>query len=129
MVAPSDVYPDDAGDITTSLDEYKAFSWSTFDVTEAAKNQRVYDASVNAGKQNRSIAYYVLVPAQGYTSDISFIVSRKGSDKPYAEILVPGVKLERNKITIISGGFYHQQKGVSVTVEDAWSSEGNDYEI
>lgn len=129
MVAPSDVYPDDAGDITTSLDEYKAFSWSTFDVTEAAKNRRVYDASVNAGKQNRSIAYYVLVPAQGYTSDISFIVSRKGSDKPYAEILVPGVKLERNKITIISGGFYHQQKGVSVTVEDAWSSEGNDYEI
>lgn len=129
VVAPSDVYPDDAGDITTSLDEYKAFSWQTFDVTEAAKNQRVYDASVNAGKQNRSIAYYVLVPVQGYTSDISFVVGRKGSDKPYAEILVPGVKLERNKITTISGGFYHHQKGVSVTVEDAWNSEGNDYEI
>lgn len=129
VVAPTDVYPDDAGDITTSLDEYKSFSWSTFDVTEAAKNQRVYDASVNAGKQNRSIAYYVLVPAQGYTSDISFIVGRKGSDKPYAEILVPGVKLERNKITTISGSFYHHQKGVSVTVEDAWNSEGNDYEI
>lgn len=129
VVAPTDVYPDDAGDITTSLDEYKAFAWQTFDVTEAAKNQRVYDASVNAGKQNKSIAYYVLVPAQGYTSDISFIVGRKGSDKPYADILVPGVKLERNKITTISGGFYHHQKGVSVTVEDAWSSEGNDYEI
>lgn len=129
VVAPSDVYPDDAGDITTSLDEYKSFSWSTFDVIESVKNQRVYDASVNAGKQNRSIAYYVLVPAQGYTSDISFVVGRKGSEKPYAEILVPGVKLERNKITTISGCFYHQQKGVSVTVEDAWSSEGNDYEI
>lgn len=129
VVAPTDIYPDDAGDITTSLDEYKAFSWQTFDVTEAAKNQRVYDASVNAGKQNRSIAYYVLVPAQGYTSDISFVVGRKGSDKPYAEILVPGVKLERNKITTISGCFYHHQKDVSVTVEDAWSSEGNDYEI
>lgn len=129
VVAPTDVYPDDAGDITTSLDEYKSFSWSTFDVTESVKNKRVYDASVNAGKQNRSIAYYVLVPAQGYTSDISFVVGRKGSDKPYAEILVPGVKLERNKITTISGGFYHHQKGVSVTVEDAWSSEGNDYEI
>lgn len=129
VVAPTDVYPDDAGDITTSLDEYKSFSWSTFDVTEAVKNQRVYDASVNAGKQNRSIAYYVLVPVQGYTSDISFIVGRKGSDKPYAEILVPGVKLERNKITTISGSFYHHQKGVSVTVADAWDSEGNDYEI
>lgn len=129
VVAPTDVYPDDAGDITTSLDEYKAFSWQTFDVTEAAKNQRVYDASVNAGKQNRSIAYYVLVPAQGYTSDVSFVVGRRGSDKPYAEILVPGVKLERNKITTISGSFYHHQKSLSVTVEDAWSSEGNDYEI
>lgn len=129
VVAPTDVYPDDAGDITTSLDEYKSFSWSTFDVTESVKNKRVYDASVNAGKQNRSIAYYVLVPAQGYTSDISFVVGRNGSEKPYAEILVPGVKLERNKITTISGGFYHHQKGVSVTVEDAWSNEGNDYEI
>ena len=129
VVAPSDVYPDDAGDINTSLDEYRAFSWQTFDVTEAAKNQRVYDASVNAGKQNRSIAYYVLVPAQGYTSDVSFVVGRRGSDKPYAEILVPGVKLERNKITTISGSFYHHQKGLSVTVEDAWNSEGNDYEI
>ena len=129
VVAPTDVYPDDAGYITTSLDEYKAFAWQTFDVTDAAKNQRVYDASVNAGKQNRSIAYYVLVPAQGYTSDVSFVVGRRGSDKPYAEILVPGVKLERNKITTISGSFYHHQKWVSVTVEDAWSSEGNDYEI
>lgn len=129
VVAPNDVYPDDAGDITTSLDEYKAFAWKTFDVTEAVKNQRVYDASVNAGKQNRSIAYYVLVPAQGYTSDVSFVVGRKGSDKPYAEILVPGVKLERNKITTISGSFYHHQKALSITVEDAWSSEGNDYEI
>ena len=129
VVAPTDVYPDDAGDITTSLDEYKAFSWQTFDVTEAVKNQRVYDASVNAGKQNRSIAYYVLVPAQGYTSDVSFVVGRRGSNKPYAEILVPGVKLERNKITTISGSFYHHQKVLSVTVEDAWSSEGNDYEI
>ena len=129
VVAPTDVYPDDAGDITTSLDEYKAFAWQTFDVTEAAKNQRVYDASVNAGKQNRSIAYYVLVPSQGYTSDVSFVVGRRGSDKPYAEILVPGVKLERNKITTISGSFYHHQKVLSVTVEDAWSSEGNDYEI
>ena len=129
VVAPTDVYPADAGDITTTLDEYKAFSWKTFDVTEAAKNQRVYDASVNAGKQNRSIAYYVLVPAQGYTSDVSFVVGRKGSEKPYAEILVPGVRLERNKITTISGSFYHHQKGVSVTVEDAWNSEGNDYEI
>ena len=129
VVAPNDVYPDDAGDITTSLDEYKAFSWQTFDVTEAVKNQRVYDASVNAGKQNRSIAYYVLVPAQGYTSDVSFVVGRRGSNKPYAEILVPDVRLERNKITTISGSFYHHQKGVSVTVEDAWNSEGNDYEI
>ena len=129
VVAPTDVYPDDAGDITTSLDEYKAFSWQTFDVTEAVNNQRVYDASVNAGKQNRSIAYYVLVPAQGYTSDVSFVVGRRGSDKPYAEILVPGVKLERNKITTISGSFYHHQKALSITVEDAWSSEGNDYEI
>lgn len=129
VVAPTDVYPDDAGDITTSLYEYKAFAWKTFDVTEAVKNQRVYDASVNAGKQNRSIAYYVLVPAQGYTSDVSFVVGRKGSDKPYAEILVPGVKLERNKITTISGSFYHHQKALSITVEDAWSSEGNDYEI
>ena len=129
VVAPTDVYPDDAGDITTSLDEYKSFAWQTFDVTEAVKNQRVYDASVNAGKQNRSIAYYVLVPAQGYTSDVSFVVGRKGSEKPYAEILVSGVKLERNKITTISGSFYHHQKVVSVTVEDAWNSEGNDYEI
>ena len=129
VVAPTDVYPADAGDITTTLDEYKAFAWQTFDVTEAAKNQRVYDASVNAGKQNRSIAYYVLVPEQGYTSDVSFVVGRRGSDKPYAEILVPGVRLERNKITTISGSFYHHQKGVSVTVEDAWNSEGNDYEI
>ena len=129
VVAPTDVYPADAGDITTTLDEYKAFSWKTFDVTEAAKNQRVYDASVNAGKQNRSIAYYVLVPAQGYTSDVSFVVGRRGSEKPYAEILVPGVKLERNKITTISGSFYHHQKVVSVTVEDVWNSEGNDYEI
>lgn len=129
VVAPSDVYPDDAGDITTSLDEYRAFAWQTFDVTESVKNQRVYDASVNAGKQNRSIAYYVLVPAQGYTSDVSFVVGRSGSEKPYAEILVPGVKLERNKITTISGSFYHHQKALSVTVEDAWNSEGNDYEI
>lgn len=129
VVAPSDVYPDDAGDITTSLDEYRAFAWQTFDVTESVKNQRVYDASVNAGKQNRSIAYYVLVPSQGYTSDVSFVVGRKGSNKPYAEILVPGVKLERNKITTISGSFYHHQKALSITVEDAWSSEGNDYEI
>ena len=84
---------------------------------------------MNAGKQNRSIAYYVLVPAQGYTSDVSFVVGKRCSYKPCAEVLVPGVKLERNKITTMSGSFYHHQKGVSVTVEDAWSSEGNDYEI
>lgn len=50
---------------SSTMQSRKAFSWSTFDVTEATTNQRVYDASVNAGKQNRSIAYYVAGTRQG----------------------------------------------------------------
>lgn len=50
---------------SSTMQSRKAFSWSTFDVTEATTNQRVYDASVNASKQNRSIAYYFAGTRQG----------------------------------------------------------------
>ncbi|MBK1762178.1 MAG: hypothetical protein JJO71_10220 [Escherichia coli] len=81
-----------------------------------------------AGKKGTTVSYYVLVPEEGYTTDVTFTTNRK-KGAPFSTITVPGVKLERNKVTTITGSFYNHQQGLSITLNDAWNAEGNEIQI
>lgn len=119
-------FPADCSTIQLSLDEYKTWNWQSFSVIEAAKNQRISDASQYAGKTGSTISYFLLVPAgDGYTTDISFQMNRKDSDKPYAAFTIPDVCLQRNRITTISGSYYDHEEGFFLTVNDEWEEEQN----
>lgn len=56
-------------------------------------------------------------------------MNRKGSSTPYATITVPNVKLERNRITTVSGSYYSGQTAFSLSVDDTWSEEENKVEF
>lgn len=119
-------FPADCSTIQLSLDEYKTWNWKSFSVIEAAKNQRISDASQYAGKTGSTISYFLLVPDDdGYTTDISFQMNRKDSDKPYAAFTIPDVCLQRNRITTISGSYYDHEEGFFLTVNDEWEEEQN----
>lgn len=123
-------FPADCSTIQLSLDEYKTWNWQSFSVVEAAKNQRISDASQYAGKTGSTISYFLLVPAgDGYTTDISFQMNRKDSDKPYAAFTIPDVCLQRNRITTISGSYYNHEEGFFLTVNDEWEEEQNSVEF
>lgn len=123
-------FPADCSTIQLSLDEYKTWNWQSFSVMEAAKNQRISDASQYAGKTGSTISYFLLVPdGDGYTTDISFQMNRKDSDKPYAAFTIPDVCLQRNRITTISGSYYDHEEGFFFTVNDEWEEEQNSVEF
>ncbi len=129
VVKNTGTYPADCSTMQIDLDEYKQFGWQTFDVIESVKNQRTTDLSDYAGTQGKTIAYFVLTPEEGYTTDLTFTMHRKDSSTPYATITVPDVKLERNHITTISGSYYSGQTAFSLSVADAWSEEENKVEF
>lgn len=123
-------FPADCSTIQLSLDEYKTWNWQSFSVVEAAKNQRISDASQYAGKTGSTISYFLLVPdGDGYTTDISFQMNRKDSDKTYASFTIPDVCLQRNRITTISGSYYDHEEGFFLTVNDEWEEEQNSVEF
>ena len=128
VVNSTDAFPDDCTTITLDFQEYRTLSWITMDVTEAENNQRVVDVTNLRGTTGTVLSYFVLSPKDGYQTDITLTTNRtEGS--PYSTITVPGVTLERNKVTTISGPIYGHGQGVQVTVNDAWDSEGHNINI
>lgn len=125
VLKSTDVFPDDCSTIQVSLDEYKTFSWQKFDVIDPVKNDRISDVSDLAGTTGNTISYFLLVPADGYQTDITFTMNRQDSDKPYSTITLNNVPFERNHPTVVTGSFYNHQAGFSLTVNDEWSKEEN----
>ena len=128
VVNSTDVFPDDCTNITLNFQEYRTLSWTTMDVTEAMNNQRVVDVANLRGTTGTVLSYFVLAPKAGYQTDITLTTNRT-EGKPYSTITVPGVTLERNKVTTISGPIYGHGQGFQVTVNDAWVNEGHDINI
>ena len=128
VVNSTDVFPDDCTTIALDLQEYRTLSWTTMDVTEAENNQRVVDVTNLRGTTGTVLSYFVLAPKDGYQTDITLTTNRTEGN-PYSTITVPGVTLERNKVTTISGPIYGHGQGVQVTVNDEWLSEGHDINI
>lgn len=128
IVKSTDVFPTDCSTWDASLQEYKEFSLQPFDVMNAVKNQRTTDVSSLAGTTGTTLTYYVLVPADGYTTDITFTTNSK-SGTPYSSITVPNVQFERNKTTTITGSFYNHKQGFSISLNDAWDENGYDINI
>lgn len=124
----TDVFPDDCTTITIDLQEYSTLSWTTMDVTEAANSQRIADVSSLRGTTGTVLNYFVLAPKDGYQTDITLTTNR-AEGNPYSTITVPNVKLERNKVTTISGPIYRHGQGFQVTVNDTWGNEGHDINI
>lgn len=125
----ADVIPADCSNLVMNLDEYCHFSWEDFDVIEPVKNQRTYDMTAYAGGNGVMITYFVLVPLDGYSSDITFTLGRKGSDKPYSKFTVQNVPFERNKVTTIKGKYYNHQSGVTFSLKVEWDKNGNEVNI
>lgn len=128
VVNSTDVFPDDCTTIALDFQEYRTLSWTTMDVTEAENNQRVVDVTNLRGTTGTVLSYFVLAPKNGYQTDITLTTNRTEGN-PYSTITVPGVPLERNKVTTISGPIYGHGQGVQVTVNDVWDSEGHDINI
>ena len=98
------------------------------DVIEAVRHQRVTDVMSLRGTTGTVLSFFVLAPRDGYTTDVTLTTNR-AEGKPYSTITVPGVQLERNKVTTISGPIYGHGQGVQISVQDEWNSEGNDINI
>lgn len=128
VINSTDYFPTDASTIGMTLDEYRTFSFTDFSVMTCVKNQRTTDVSVLAGTTGTEINYFLLVPENGYTTDVTF-TTNSTTGKPYSTITVPNVPLERNKVTTIIGSLYNHQQGFSIKVNDGWNSEGNDINI
>ena len=128
VVNSTDVFPDDCTTITLDFQEHRTLSWTTMDVTEAVNNQRVADVTNLRGTTGTVLSYFVLAPKNGYQTDITLTTNRTEGN-PYSTITVPGVTLERNKVTMITGPIYGHGQGVQVTVNDTWDSEGHDINI
>ena len=128
VVNSTDAFPDDCTTITLDFKEHHTLSWTTMDVTEAVDNQRVVDVANLRGTTGTVLSYFVLAPKNGYQTDITLTTNRTEGN-PYSTITVPGVTLERNKVTTISGPIYGHGQGIQVTVNDTWDSEGHDINI
>lgn len=128
VVKSTDVFPTDSSTWDATLQEYKTFSLQSFDVTAAVKNQRTTDVSSLAGTTGTTLTYYVLVPADGYTTDITFTTKSKAGTS-YSSITVPNVRFERNKTTTITGSFYNHKQGFSISLNDVWNENGYDINI
>ena len=128
VVKSTDVFPDDCTTITLDFREYNTLSWATMDVTDAVDNQRIVDVTNLRGTTGTLLSYFVLAPKDGYQTDITLTTNRTEGN-PYSTVTVPGVTLERNKVTTISGPIYGHGQGFQVTVNDTWVNEGHDINI
>ena len=128
VINSTDVFPDDCTTITLDFREYHALSWATMDVTDAVDNQRIVDVTSQRGATGTVLSYFVLAPKDGYQTDIMLTTNRTEGN-PYSTVTVPGVTLERNKVTTISGPIYGHGQGFQVTVNDTWVNEGHDINI
>ena len=128
VVNSTDVFPDDCTTIALDFQEHRTLSWTAMDVTEAEDNQRVVDVANLRGTTGTVLSYFVLAPKDGYQTDITLTTNRTEGN-PYSTITVPGVMLERNKVTTISGPIYGHNQGFQVTVNDTWDNEGHDINI
>ena len=128
VLSSTDVFPDDCTTITIDLQEYSTLLWTTMDVTEASNSQRVADVSSLRGTTGTVLNYFVMAPKDGYQTDITLTMNRAAGN-PYSTITVPSVKLERNKVTTITGPIYGHGQGFQVMVNDAWSESTNDIVI
>lgn len=128
VVNSTDVFPDDCTTVTLDLQEHRTLSWATMDVIEAVRHQRVTDVMSLRGTTGTVLSFFVLTPRNGYTTDVTLTTNR-AEGKPYSTITVPGVQLERNKVTTISGPIYGHGQGVQISVQDEWNSEGHDINI
>ena len=128
VVNSTDAFPDDCTTIALDFQEHRTLSWATMDVTEAVNNQRIVDVANLRGTTGTVLSYFVLAPKDGYQTDITLTTNRTEGN-PYSTITVPGVTLERNKVTTISGPIYGHGQGFQVTVNDAWNNEGHDINI
>ena len=128
VVNSTDVFPDDCTNITLNFQEHRTLSWATMDVIEAVNNQRVVDVANLRRTTGTVLSYFVLAPKNGYQTDITLTTNRTEGN-PYSTITVPGVTLERNKVTTITGPIYGHGQGFQVTVNDAWVNEGHDINI
>ena len=128
VLSSTDVFPDDCTTITIDLQEYSTLLWTTMDVTEASNSQRVADVSSLRGTTGTVLNYFVMAPKDGYQTDITLTTNRTDGN-PYSTITVPSVKLERNKVTTITGPIYGHGQGFQVMVNDAWSESTNDIVI
>lgn len=128
VVNSTDVFPDDCTTVTLDLQEHRTLSWATMDVIEAVRHQRVTDVKSLRGTTGTVLSFFVLAPRDGYTTDVTLTTNR-AEGKPYSTITVPGVQLERNKVTTISGPIYGHGQFFQMTVNDEWNSEGNDINI
>ena len=128
VLRSTDVFPDDCTTITIDLQEYSTLLWTTMDVTEASNSQRVADVSSLRGTTGTVLNYFVMAPNDGYQTDITLTMNRTDGN-PYSTITVPSVKLERNKVTTITGPIYGHGQGFQVMVNDAWSESTNDIVI
>ena len=126
-VNSTDVFPDDCTTITLDFQEHKALSWATMDVIEAVGNQRISDVQHLRGTTDNTLSYFLLVPKDGYTTDITFTMN--STDAPYATITIPDVPFERNKITTITGSLYNHNQRMIMSVNDEWNSDTNDITI
>ena len=116
-------FPEDCSTLRFQIDEYKQWDWQSFSATGKVSNQRILDVTKCAGKTSSPFFYYFLVPKDGYTTDITFTMNRKGSTEPYTSFKLSGITLQRNHVTMISGSFYNRQPTFSLTMNDAWGEE------
>ena len=128
VVSSTDMFPDDCTTIALDFQEHRTLSWTTMDVTEAVNNQRIVDVANLRGTTGTVLSYFVRAPKDGYQTDITLTTNRTEGN-PYSTITVPGVTLERNKVTTITGPIYGHNQFFQVTVNDAWDSEGHDINI
>lgn len=128
VIYATDTFPADCSTFNVSLDEYTALSWTTLSVIEAQKNHRISDVSNLAGSAGAIVSYFVLSPADGYTTDV-LITPGSTSGTAYTPVSVAAVPLERNKVTTITGTIYGHTRGLSIKVNDAWSTETHDISL
>lgn len=122
-------YPKDCSTLQLQLDEYKQWDWQTFAATGKVSNLRIADVTRYAGKTSSSLFYYFLVPKDGYTTDITFTMNRKGSTEPYTSFKLSNISLQRNHVTVVSGSYYNHHSTISVSLNDAWEEEQSTVEF
>ncbi len=124
----TDTFPADCYTLDAAFNEYRSIQIADLSVIGCVKNHRITDVSAAAGQTGHTVIYYLLVPSEGYTTDITITPTRLNGDD-YQSVTINDVPFERNKITTITGSFYDHSKGLSIQVNDTWADNGHDINI